>query len=156
MMTHNADTAQTWRDLAEQLSPEAIKAYERTEQQFASADLSRAFPAEDPADVLERLRRNMLEDARIQARFGHIALPTGATGAESWQDGDDGEWTRLVHGPYQSTAHLGVGISGIQQTDGTVTWAMYVSTDDNETTPEQARRFAAQVVAIAEALEGLR
>lgn len=156
MMTQNADAAQTWRDLAPLLAPDTIAAYERNEQQFASADLSQIFPGEDPADVLDKVRRNMLEDARVQARFGHIALPAAATGAEPWQDDDDDQWERLVHGPHRSTAHLGVGITGIQQVDGTVEWSMYVNADDDETTPEQARQFAAQVLAIAANLEALQ
>jgi hypothetical protein len=74
--------------------------------------------------------------------FSHIALPAGATDADTWQDDGTGAWSRLVFGPRSSIAYLSVGIDGVQQPDGSVRWSMYVHADDDPVTAEQAAEFA--------------
>jgi hypothetical protein len=50
-----------------------------------------------------------------------------------------------------------VYVDGVQRTDGTVEWSVYVLADDRKPfTAEQARQFAAMIIEAANELDGLR
>jgi hypothetical protein len=156
------DNATTWRELASQLTPEQIAQFEHYE---ALAQNVRDEPEvvqvrrENAQDVLNGLLAHAHAEAErslTDKLFDHVAMPAGATVAEHWEDDGHGQWTRLVHGTHHGVGHLSVGLSGEQQADGTVTWTAYANADDDPTTPEQLRRYAAALTEAANELDRLQ
>ncbi|APE17759.1 hypothetical protein BOH72_23350 [Mycobacterium sp. WY10] len=153
-MSQTTDAAQTWRDLAHRLPDHLVRFYERQER-FREGEIERTFPGEDPAEVLERLQRHLLDEALQQLPFEHIPLPSSAARAEAWQDDGTGSWTRVVMGTRRDVGHMSVGVDGVQGSDGSVRWSMYVDADGDTTTADDARAFSDALLAAADELETL-
>ena len=111
----------------------------------------------------------MLDEARLEAQqnladthtFGHIPLPRGVESADHWKADDTGTWTRQLTVPARTVDRAGadatVYVDGVQSTDGTVEWSLYVLADDREPlTADQARRFAAMITDAANELDRRR
>lgn len=154
MSTDN--TATTWRDLADQLSPDQLASIERAEGWGLNVDP-------------EHVRRTLLEMARematcniVDSRFGDVPVPDGATvDSEGWthtQSHPD-QWSRsLVWRDYpQNGSGVAVSIDGRQQSDGTYTAqvAAYTGNDRAALTADQARRLAAALIEAADELDRL-
>lgn len=154
-MTQTTDTAQTWRDLADQLPAHVIRRFERHEH-LTELHGPLAFPEEDPADVIRKDQRQLLEEARNEVPFAHVSLPAIATGADLWNDDDDGNWTRIVDGTHRSTGPLSVSLTGVQSPDGSVVWSVSAYAQDDEVSPSQLREYAALLSDAAAELEQLQ
>jgi hypothetical protein len=159
MTTTHDDNSSTWRDLADQLTPEQVARFERWEADaLKSVAAGRNGNYESPEDIA----RCFLVDARREAEQNltdstfDVPIPAGASGAEHWEDDGTGRWTRPVYGIQRNVAHLSVGITGEQHPDGTVGWAAHAHADDNPATPDQLRQFAAAVLEAADELDRLQ
>jgi hypothetical protein len=167
-MTTDDDNATTWRDLADQLAPEQIARFEHAEQ-LCMTGAHLAFPQNDRSKTIADMLDGVLKEARWEAQqnltdaytFGHVPLAAGIKSADHWEADDTGAWTRRLAVSRRSIERAGaettVYVDGVQHTDGTVEWLLYVLADDREPlTAEQARRFAAMITEAADELDGLR
>jgi hypothetical protein len=162
------DDATTWRDLADQLTPEQFARFERAEQ-LCLTGAHLAFPHNDRSKTIADMLHGVLKEARWETQqnltdahtFGHVSLPRGVESAEHWEVGDTGAWTRRLSVSCRSIDRAGadstVYVDGVQGTDGAVKWSLYVLADDRKPfTAEQARQFAVMIAAAADELDGLR
>ena len=139
-----------WREYTGSLPANVVRSFERAEH-LAKTEAHLAFPGDDPAEVLRTVQANILDEVLDQHLFANVELPEGIEEADTWQEDDDGNWTRLVFGTRRDLGHLSVSITGEQRPDGSVTWELYVYADDDPTTPHRARALAeALVLAAAE------
>jgi hypothetical protein len=140
-MTTGDDTATTWRQLAEELTPQQIDSLERFEDQL-------------PAEVLLGFAREHVEERLADMAFCDVPAPAGAEVGD-WEcntldDGDTSSgWSRSLHwgafGP--------VDVGGRQQDDGTYTRAAIVYVEaGTELDAAGARRLAAELLEAAELL----
>lgn len=146
---------QHWRDFAEHLTPETVAGFEASEH-LARTEVHLAFPGQEPAEVLRRVQARLLDEARQQVPFAGVQLPAGAERADLWQDYDGaGDWSRMMFGTRREIAHLAVQIDGVQAPNGSVEWNAYAFADDDVTSPQQLRMFAAMLMDAADELERL-
>ena len=160
MIAHNPDTAQTWRDLAGQLTPEQIASFEHQEALALHSIASGRNPYETADDIV----RGFLIEARWEAEQNrvdtaiNVPLPSGAESAEHWSEDVEGRWTRMLHGPSRAVAGFDAAVyrTGLQTRDGAVTWSLYVHAEDRDgMTAQQVRQFAAALVEAAGELDRL-
>ncbi|NTY58666.1 hypothetical protein [Mycolicibacterium sphagni] len=164
MTTIHDDNATTWRDLADQLTPEQIAYIEQWE----------AHPEVPPrADGLpfdaEHRRSSLLFTAREYAwrnaaavRYAHISPPPGATyvgdwAGDMWESGDPA--TRIFEGTKRTCEHMEVRTGGWQDSNGRTEWQITVDSNakfnDGQMTSSVARQVGAAVVAAADELDRL-
>jgi hypothetical protein len=169
-MTTDDDNATTWRHLADQLTPEQIARFEHAEQ-ICMTGAHLVFPQNDRSETLSSMLKGVLKEARWEAQqnltdahtYGHVPLPAGVgvESAEHWEADDTGTWTRRLSVSSRTLDRPGadstVYVDGVQSTDGTVEWSLYVLADEREPmTADQARHFAAMLTEAADELDGLR
>ncbi|MHC9294172.1 hypothetical protein ACRCUN_17045 [Mycobacterium sp. LTG2003] len=152
MTTIPDDTAAGWRDLADQLTPEQIARLERVEHlELPASDGGRAWLLLDQAR--EHARGN-LADA---ARFGHVARPIGAAYVWHWEQDERSQWFRQFDGTRRVAGGFSVSIDGRQYPDGSVFRTIAVQGDEREEFDlAGARQFAAELIAAADEIEGVR
>src|SRR5581483_1282138 len=97
------DTAQTWRDLAEQLTAAQIVQLERRE-------------CAEPQALLEKARQWAAKNATAAASFKDVAPPAGATRVFGWQRNSN--WFRDFEGTKRCAGRVRIPIFGRQQADG--------------------------------------
>ena len=73
------DTARTWRDLADQLTPEQIAILEDHERH--RRDYGTPWSDSEQLDIARRYARQNITD---EVLFGHIAPPADATRTNGW------------------------------------------------------------------------
>lgn len=135
IVTPSTDTAQSWRDLAEQLTPEQI------------ADVTLA---DEAYRLRYALRLCQLNKAR--ATLADLELPPDATSEVSeWEEWDPDNG--IYHRSYTAWAHptLDVYVFGTQDSTGSVTRRIVCSLE--EFTADQARDLAAALHQAAYELE---
>ena len=101
-MTTANDTAQTWRDLADQLTAAQITQLEYIEH-------------EEP-QKLEMARQLVAENTTDTVLFGDVASPVGAVRTFRWQR--DSNWFREFEGTMRRVGPIRVHICGRQHADG--------------------------------------
>jgi hypothetical protein len=100
-MTTDDDNATTWRDLADQLTPEQIARFDHAEQ-LCMTGAHLAFPQSDRSKTIADMLDGVLKEARWEAQqnltdahtFGHVPRPAGVESADHWEDDGTGTWTR--------------------------------------------------------------
>jgi hypothetical protein len=97
------DTAQTWRDLADQLTAAQIAQLERLEH-------------DELQTLLELARQWTAEKMTDAARFDDVAPPAGAVHTFAWQR--DSNWFRDFEGTTRRAGQARVHVFGRQQADG--------------------------------------
>jgi hypothetical protein len=102
-MTTSGDTAQTLRDLADQLTAVQITQLERLER-------------DDPHTLLEKARQWAAKNTTAAAPFNNVAPPAGAVRTFGWQR--DSNWFRDFEGTKRCAGQARVHIFGRQQADG--------------------------------------
>jgi hypothetical protein len=140
-MTTPDDTAQTWRDLADQLTPAQIAQLERLEH-------------DEPKVLLEMARQWAAEKMTDAVPCDDVAPPAGAVRTFAWQR--DGNWFRDFEGTTRGGGQARVHICGRQQADGSLRrWitvrARYLDALD----ASAARELAAALTDAADELERL-
>jgi len=152
MTTTPNNTATTWRDLADQLTPEQIESYERTEQYFRS----QGIPGATATTALLEYARGDVGGNLADAAYGDVPAPAGAVSVDKWMDHADfglarGVVWREFHGP-----DLYVDIDGWQKCDGTAVPEISLYLDEGQKlTSSQARTLAVLLMQAADALDRL-
>ncbi|MGP4056629.1 hypothetical protein ACTWP6_17695 [Mycobacterium sp. 4D054] len=160
MTTTHDDNATTWRDLADQLTPEQVRRFEHHERLALNSIAS----GRNPSETVDDIARGFLTEARWEAQQNladamiGIPMPAGAESAEHWSEDSTGKWTRLLHGPSRSIDGFDAAVyrTGVQTRDGAVRWSLSVHAEDrDDMTAEQVRQLAATLVEAADELERL-
>lgn len=103
-MTTSDGTAQTWRDLADQLTAAQIAHLERLE-------------LDDPQTLLEKARQWAAKNTTAAAAsFNDVPPPAGAVRTFGWQR--DSNWFRDFEGTKRCAGQTRVHVFGRQQADG--------------------------------------
>jgi hypothetical protein len=160
MHTTHDENATTWRDLADQLTPEQASRYERHEADAMQSIAAARNVYESPEDIA----RCFLSEARVEAAHNltdstfDVPVPASTVEVGHWEEDGEGRWTRLVHGEsrtidsYDATFYL----TGEQSPDGAVAWSLYVHVNDSGSmTTDQVRELAAKLIEAADELDRL-
>lgn len=157
-----ADQTETWRDLADQLTPEQIAYMEKAEQHpVVKADGS-TFDAETQRGSLLFGAREFIQENTAAERFRHVQAPTCADQVDVWWPGDDdASWSRAWWGTTRVTeiaaasGPFTVMLTGTQWSDGRGQTGIAVGADDSPMTAAEARRLAAALAEVADELDAL-
>ena len=155
--------AETWRDLADQLTPEQIARLEVAEVHYV--------PMADGTVDVERDRQGcLLFGARELAAqnlaamlYQHVPAPESATDVGPWEKFDDGPgWSRLWWGNRRLVCVAGAGthdfsvlVQGAQWSDGRLQRGVVLDSDDSAMSAAEVRKLAAALVAAADELDAL-
>jgi hypothetical protein len=102
-MSTSDDIAQTWRDLADQLTAAQIVQLEGRE-------------CDEPHALLEKARQWAAKNTTAAASFKDVAPPAGATRTFGWQRNSN--WFRDFEGTKRCAGQARIHIFGRQQADG--------------------------------------
>lgn len=143
----NDNTAQTWRDLAEQLTPEQIAGLERLE--MGSSAL--------PQGVLLDAARDHCESNLIDALAGDVPLPDGAQAdAAGWiRNLDRPGYSRSVMWSERAVGDMAFSVDGRQDSE-TGSFTRHISLyagDGTRLTAAGARQLAAALEGAADEME---
>jgi hypothetical protein len=155
-MTPPDGTAATWRDLADQLTPEEREVFE---------DLERDGQGRIPAHVLLDYARHGIDGRVADMAYGDVPAPAAAARVGRWEKNlkRDG-WSRsVVWRSYSGGAadlrlaesHISVEVDGHQQCDGSFTRrvSLWGVDEGGELTSDQARAVAALLTLAADELD---
>lgn len=141
IMTAHDDTAQTWRDVADQLTAEQIAQLEGLER-------------DEPQTLLEMARQWAAKNMTTGMPFGDVAPPDGAVRTFDWQL--DSTWFRDFEGTARRGGPARVQICGRQQADGsTRRWIAVHTRHLAALDPPSARELAAALSEAADEMERL-
>jgi len=154
------DNAQTWRDLADQLTPEQIAKMERHERTWASMPDG----SEDARTGLLFGARELIGQNLAAAFYQDIPSPGGAETIGPWEpwDDDDDVWARVWEGR-SSRVNIAAGneievwVGGIQRGDGRCTRQVSLGAGrgDEQLTAGEARQLADALTEAADELDAL-
>ena len=154
---HADNTAQTWRDVADQLTLDQVERFT-----YLESLISAGAPDEDSrkTGLLQQARWEAEQNLTDQHIFGEVPLPDGARSVDHWENNGCGEWTRRLSLSTRSidsdAVTAKVFVEGVQSSDGSVQWSLSALADDQKTlTAQQARDYAAMLVAAADELDML-
>lgn len=140
-MTAHDDTAQTWRDVAHQLTAAQIAQLERLER-------------DEPQTLLEIAREWATKNITAAVSFDDLAPPAGAVRTFPWQL--DGTWFRDFEGTTHRCGRTRIQICGRQQADGsTRRWIAMHSRHLDALNAAAARELAAALTKAADEIERL-
>ncbi|SPM29223.1 hypothetical protein [Mycobacterium terramassiliense] len=137
------DDPASWREVADQLTPEQAAGFELQERS-----------GDDPATL--RAMADTLANANAgEVTSGQIPAPPDATRIYGWQANGDRTW-REFDGRTTRVGEAVIRVVGRQFGDGTCErWISLSATHDEEFQAEQARELAAALEAVAEEAERL-
>jgi len=140
-MTTPDDTAQTWRDVADQLTGAQIAQLERLER-------------DEPQTLLEMAQQWAAENMTTAAPVDHVAQPAGAVRTFDWQL--DSTWFRDFEGTKRPAGQARVQIYGRQQADGsTRRWITVHARHLDALEPAAARELGGALTDAADEIERL-
>ena len=140
-MTTPDDTAQTWRDVADQLTGAQIAQLERIER-------------EEPQTLLEMAQQWAAENMTTAAPVDHVAQPAGAVRTFDWQL--DSTWFRDFEGTTRRAGPARVQICGRQLADGsTRRWIAVHTRHLDGLEPAAARELGGALTDAADEIERL-
>ena len=138
-MTTSDDTAQTWHDLADQLTATQIARLERLEH-------------DEPHKLLEMARQWVAEKRTNAKRFDDVPTPAGAVRTFAWQL--DSNWFRDFEGTSRRVGQAHVHICGRQQADGSSRrWITIHARHLHGLDAAAARELAAALIEAADEVE---
>jgi hypothetical protein len=141
IMTTSDDTAQTWRDLADQLTAAQITQLERLE-------------LDEPHALLEMARQWAGKNTTAAMPFHDVAPPAGAVRTFGWQR--DGNWFRDFEGTMRRAGQARVHIFGRQHADGSARrWISVHTRHLDALDAAAARGLAAALTEAADEIERL-
>ena len=141
IMTAHDDTAQTWRDVADQLTAAQIARLERLEH-------------DEPQTLLAMAREWAAKNVSAEMPFDDVAPPAGAVRTFGWQL--DRNWFRDFEGTTRRGTHARVQICGRQQADGsTRRWIAVHTRHLDALDAAAARELAAALAEAADEMERL-
>jgi hypothetical protein len=147
-MTGPDNTAASWREVADQLTPEQSAQFELFERSGLSGN--------DPATLLSKARElaaaNMTGGVVLS---GKIAAPGDAARTYGWQTYAERTW-REFDGSTRRVGSAVIRVLGRQFSDGSCErWISLSATHDEEFQAAQARELAAALQAVADETERL-
>ena len=143
-MTDADDTAHTWRDLADQLTPAQVTTFDRIEADL----LARGAPADAVAEaLLDQARYDAQHNLADTAMFGHLPPPAVTRFLNHFEKDSTGNWSRRFDGAIRDIDDVRVEVIGIQRGDGTISRAICVNGE--ELTSSEARELASALVEAA-------
>lgn len=145
MTTIYDGNAASWRELADQLTPEQIAELEYCEREQIPPG------AASPQGRLNHARK-LAELNLAQAMFFDVPVPTGAIGeVGEWMDYDGEQYQRM----FTSWANpvLNVSILGLQFSDGRIERYILCGADTEEMTAEESCQLAAALIEAAAQLD---
>lgn len=151
-------TPATWRDYADQLTPQQTASLEGMAARFA--DSTSVVPPAVAAATLATWASDYAAGNDADTRYASVPVPPGAT-ADEWNQRTDGTgWERAIEWPCPVETGVdgtAVDIAGYQNADdGQFTRAVILWADDPVTlTAAQARQLARALMRAAEALDRL-
>ena len=157
MTTTHHDSATTWCDLADALTPQQIAYLENWESQPdipPNADGSSCAPEQHQSTLLFTARE-FVEQNLAGALFADVPPPPEDGRHWPWEHVGDGVWQRCFVGTVRKVGGLEIAITGVQSTDGLIVRSIRVDdTDDIDATA--ARQIAAALIEAVNELEGLQ
>jgi hypothetical protein len=148
MNTTPNDNATSWRDLADQLTPEQRKSY---------ANLERETQGRMPAQRLLEFVREEVEGNLADMAYCDVPAPADANWVGKWEKNRGEGWSRSLVWRGFRAPEMCVAIDGNQQCDGTVERQISVYlNDDPKLDAGPARRLAALLVDAAAELDRLQ
>jgi hypothetical protein len=145
------NTATTWRDLADQLTPDQIAELEYCEREQVPPG---AFSAQGQLNCA----RSMAQHNIIQALCADVPVPADATGdVNDWEEWEGGGHARMYTCSLRATDKMSAEIVGIQHDDGRIERFILANDPnrDGSMTAAQARQFAALLVEAADEMDRL-
>ena len=140
-MTTPDDTAQTWPDVADQLTGAQIAQLERLER-------------DEPQTLLEMAQQWAAENMTTAAPVDHVAQPAGAVRTFDWQL--DSTWFRDFEGTTRRAGPARVQICGRQLADGsTRRWIAVHTRHLDGLEPAAARELGGALTDAADEIERL-
>ena len=140
-MTTSGDTAQTWRDLTDQLTVAQIAQLEHLE-------------CDDPQTLLVKARHWAAKNTISVPPFNDVAAPAGAVRTFGWQR--DRNWFRDFEGTKRCAGQTPVHIFGRQQADGSIRrWIAVYTRRLDALSAGAARELAAALNGAADEIERL-
>lgn len=167
-MTTTPDTATTWRDLQDELTPDEVAKLEEREIGLREYLKDHADSEIRVGNVLIEVARNCIEQRAADAAYADVPLPAGAsTDSEGWGKNlqREGHSRALVWRSYEggladlrlAGTGISVDIDGRQQCDGSFTRgiSLWGVDEGGELTAEVARGLAAVLAGAADELDRL-
>ncbi|SBS79254.1 conserved hypothetical protein [uncultured Mycobacterium sp.] len=140
----------TWRDIADQLTPDQV-------EKLTTLESTSRSPADEVAEgLLEAARETAAANVVNSVIFGDVERPSDARRFCVFSDEmvEDGVWTRSFDGTQRKVADVEVYISGLQYADGRVERTIGIEARD-EYDSETARRLAAALLEAADEVDRL-
>lgn len=149
MTDHTDDTAQTWRDVADQLTPEQVRTLERIEANLLARGVA---PAEQvAAALLDNARYHAQLNLRDTTMFGHLPTPACTRFLNHFEDEGTGSFSRRFDGSVWDIDDIRVEVISVQHDDATVERAVYVNGE--KLTAGQTRELATALISAADEAE---
>lgn len=131
-MNNRDDNASTWRDIADQLTPDQRAELEQYEH-----------AGDEPSTLVFFARDYAAQNMADAVMFGDVEPPVDAVHVHGWQSDSDEVWFREFECATRTIAHTELRVVGRQFADGRCEGAVLVIADDSETlTPALARALA--------------
>ncbi|MDA2891259.1 hypothetical protein PDG61_10095 [Mycolicibacterium sp. BiH015] len=148
------NTATTWRDLADQLTPAQIEHAEHWEEVYRERPAS---GVDAQQRLLEEAREHARKNLNDQVAFGHLPAPAGARRLWHWEPVDESRWEREFEGTCHEFAEfLRVQIRGVQHSDGRIDRYAGADCDTGDNlSPADLRGMAALLAEAADEIERL-
>lgn len=142
------NTATTWRDLADELTPQQVEDFAYRETVIE--------PGPDRTALFLQQARRHVEGNRIdRERFGHVPAPAGARRVWHWEvDRQEGGWHREFEGREWKVAAVSLFVQGRQFPDATVHAEVTLDATAAILGAEELRALAAVLCEAAQELEG--
>lgn len=155
MTTTPDNTATTWRDLADQLTPKQRESFEYLEQ---------TSHGQVPAHLVLGWARQAVEGNLVDMAYCDVHPPAGVISVGAWEQHREHGWSRVavwhsyegaVADPRLAGTHISVDITGWQHCDGgfTRSVALWGVQEGEELTGERARAVAALLLEAADELD---
>ena len=105
-MSMAPENATSWRDLADELTPEQVEDledYDRKTNEFVAALIGP--PPFDPREAVLRIARRYATENMMDALIGDVPTPAGADFVDTWQEGEPQLSPARVMGPLVCHEH---------------------------------------------------
>jgi hypothetical protein len=154
MTTTHDDTATTWRDLADQLTPEQIQMLTDREADEVANEVKWRGDGNWLAKWLVAQARDCAQtNLTERLHFGHLPRPADAVAVYAVVELGDGiEWSRVFAGTKREVGDVSVRINGTQYAELSVT-VDRPFTDCGILEPSAARDLAAALIEAADEME---
>ncbi len=142
------ETATTWRDLVDQLTPQQVVELEYCEREEFPPGLA------SPGNHLNHARK-LVELNLARAMYADVAPPADAIEVDDWSDWDRDVYLRMFVSWFRREDGVSVEISGFQSSDGLVERSIVDTSGDNPMSAGLARQRAAALLEAADELDRL-